>query len=992
MASLCCDVANNLPDNDNDSKEVSYLNFDVIGNPPMNKKYIDYFQKECIKLGNPNSIHKLGQISKLEIDEALEKIKSIFKNKFDYVEFIPGGGSCSNKRSIVGSINTTPKINKATGIKRDVVLISQTEHQSINTYVTNILNKYGYYVIMLPVLFNGLINFDVLESVLKEYQMRIALISIIYVNNETGKIQPLNELVELVKSMDPEILIHSDITHGLHNFNSYLGLNNQIDIVSFSCYKFGGPHMGIVLSKHILSEDYYGTPDVISICSSVMCLEDHFIDIIEKQIILKEIKTQLTFKLRSLFDKYNILYANVSSENCVDNVLTFLLKMYQGKTIQKMLSDENILIGTGSACMANKDIGSYVLHAYGYSSKDTFGLIRLSYSFQDLNKIDYFVEQLDIVLSKIAHLVPAIDTHIVVKFKTNPRTIVVKYPVSLKKSSYPYDINLPLLDEPQYNFVKCSLAESYLKGANKKIFVEHLVKDIKQRFEKTKSGKVVGNEHSIFIKDYDNEDIDFLNKVPGLACYSKTYKIKKDINLIYQYIATIYNNNLGKTFRIETKLKAQSKFESYSCQELNNVFGQYIIDKFPNTAKVNLDNPQLIIYIVIEHDLVVIYTDKILSLGGLPLKSTGEVDYIIDSNNLRQSLNGIYGMSIRGCLVNCHLTKEISLNPLFQQFINLIKSFNPYTTFNIIESISSSGSIDLSLIETKSRMIGYEAPNNTDLVKWSVGLKAQGKKIKKLLFANNGTNIWSTALPEHIYNEFMQFGSLYDLSYNQFGNLEYTLDKQPSADFALSLISGGIDSPVASYLVKTQGIQLEYIHYTTDINKTDEIKKMIEKICRKTNNSINAYKAKLYLVSFKDLQDEIFKKCESSYRTIMYKIFMLKIAEIVANSAGIRAVVTGNSLGQVASQTFENLVICDQFIELPIISPLLAVNKISIINLAEKIDTFTNSICGGTNDCCVLYLPKHPVLKASYSVIKQYVSELDNFMDFVKITVLEIVV
>jgi thiamine biosynthesis protein ThiI len=133
------------------------------------------------------------------------------------------------------------------------------------------------------------------------------------------------------------------------------------------------------------------------------------------------------------------------------------------------------------------------------------------------------------------------------------------------------------------------------------------------------------------------------------------------------------------------------------------------------------------------------------------------------------------------------------------------------------------------------------------------------------------------------------------------------------------------------------------------------------------------------------LQHEITKVCDENYRTILFKIFMIKISNEIAKRNNLTTIVMGNSIGQVASQTYDNLIASDKFSDLPIYNPLLGISKCDIIDVARQIDTYEDSICTGTNDCCVMYLPKHPVLNAKHHIIKKIVDIFDNFMDLVVI-------
>ncbi|MBL7054071.1 tRNA 4-thiouridine(8) synthase ThiI [Patescibacteria group bacterium] len=190
---------------------------------------------------------------------------------------------------------------------------------------------------------------------------------------------------------------------------------------------------------------------------------------------------------------------------------------------------------------------------------------------------------------------------------------------------------------------------------------------------------------------------------------------------------------------------------------------------------------------------------------------------------------------------------------------------------------------------------------------------------------------------------------------------------------ALSLISGGIDSPVASYLMAKRGVELIFIHFHaypyTNKESVDKVIKVIQVLSKAKN------KAKLYLVPFADVQQEIFLKCPGKLRVVLYRIFMLRIAEQVATKEKIIALVTGENLGQVASQTIANMAVINNAIDLLIFRPLVGKNKQAIINLAKQINTYEISILPD-QDCCSRFLPKHPATKSNIKEVDQAIKKL----------------
>lgn len=190
----------------------------------------------------------------------------------------------------------------------------------------------------------------------------------------------------------------------------------------------------------------------------------------------------------------------------------------------------------------------------------------------------------------------------------------------------------------------------------------------------------------------------------------------------------------------------------------------------------------------------------------------------------------------------------------------------------------------------------------------------------------------------------------------------------------ISLISGGIDSPVASFLMQKRGAHLIFVHfhaypYTSNAS-IEKVKKIVEIL-----NQYQLY-SKLYLLPLGEIQKEILLKTKPKYRVLLYRRMMLKIAQVLAKKEKAQGIVTGESLGQVASQTLENIKVIENGIDLPIFRPLIGMDKEEIIQMAKKIGTYQISILPH-QDCCARFLPKHPATKADLEKIKKEEAKID---------------
>ncbi len=204
----------------------------------------------------------------------------------------------------------------------------------------------------------------------------------------------------------------------------------------------------------------------------------------------------------------------------------------------------------------------------------------------------------------------------------------------------------------------------------------------------------------------------------------------------------------------------------------------------------------------------------------------------------------------------------------------------------------------------------------------------------------------------------------------------HTLSGMPvgSAGKGLLLISGGIDSPVAGYLTCKRGMKLDCIHfhsfpYTGEAAKQKVID-LTEKIAE-YNGGIN-----LYVVSFTRIQEAIHENCREEYMITLMRRFMMRIAEKLAKHLGDQAIITGESLGQVASQTIESITSSNSVVKMPVLRPLIMQDKIDIIEIARKIDTYDTSILP-YEDCCTVFLPKFPLIKPNLEKVIKEESKLD---------------
>lgn len=209
---------------------------------------------------------------------------------------------------------------------------------------------------------------------------------------------------------------------------------------------------------------------------------------------------------------------------------------------------------------------------------------------------------------------------------------------------------------------------------------------------------------------------------------------------------------------------------------------------------------------------------------------------------------------------------------------------------------------------------------------------------------------------------------------------------------ALLLLSGGIDSPVAGFLMAKRGVEISAVHYHsypfTSERSEEKVKELASILSRYTG------KIKMYSVNILEIQKELNSKCKEDQMTILSRRFMMKIAERIALNEGLDALITGESLGQVASQTIQSINVTNAAVNLPILRPLIGLDKVDIVKIAKDIETFETSILP-YDDCCTLFLPKHPVTKPKLEDILKSEEALDvnllidRAIENMKVTVIE---
>ena len=329
--------------------------------------------------------------------------------------------------------------------------------------------------------------------------------------------------------------------------------------------------------------------------------------------------------------------------------------------------------------------------------------------------------------------------------------------------------------------------------------------------------------------------------------------------------------------------------------------------------------------------------DKIYKDGGKFVIDIGKIDPKTEFQNIEKILKNIPGIS-NFCFA---ISVEKNIEAIGKETVKAVKSYlkkNKIKTFKI-EARRSDKKFEFKSPEINAK-IGEAVFENTEL---------------KVDVHNPELEIIVDVGHKQCFVYFQKIKGVGGLPVNATGKL-------------VCLLSGGIDSPVASYMMMKTGAKIIFVHFKNKtINNTgdDKIKSLVKKLSYFQGNS------KLYIIPFEEFQKEIIAKIPSKNRMIVYRRIMFNLASLIAKKEKAKGFVTGDSLSQVASQTLDNIGVIYNSVNLPIFSPLIGMNKQEIIDLALKIGTYETSIIP-YQDCCSFLIAKHPETRAKLEdILKQ---------------------
>ena len=191
---------------------------------------------------------------------------------------------------------------------------------------------------------------------------------------------------------------------------------------------------------------------------------------------------------------------------------------------------------------------------------------------------------------------------------------------------------------------------------------------------------------------------------------------------------------------------------------------------------------------------------------------------------------------------------------------------------------------------------------------------------------------------------------------------------------AVSLLSGGIDSPVSSYMIAKRGVQLELLHFASPPYTSEQAREKVLQLAQEL--TVWCGRLTVHVVPFTEIQEEIRRKCPEDHSTLIMRRFMMRLGDRLAHELACKAIVTGESLGQVASQTMPAMAVTGAVCELPVFRPCIGMDKEEIVRIARHVGTFDTSILP-YEDCCTVFTPRHPKTKPNLEEVREYEAALD---------------
>lgn len=360
----------------------------------------------------------------------------------------------------------------------------------------------------------------------------------------------------------------------------------------------------------------------------------------------------------------------------------------------------------------------------------------------------------------------------------------------------------------------------------------------------------------------------------------------------------------------------------------------------------------------------------LLRLGELFLK--GENRYVFENvllTNIRRKLSGLNFKIERtqGRVLVTNFDNE-------DEIVERLSKVFGLTSLSVADEVEASVEALEKYFEKYTDVVGaFKVDVNRADKRFPVTSMEMAARLGGVILDNNKDAFVELYKPQHIYKV--------DIRQNK---KAYVFDKVikgqgglplGTSGRALLLLSGGIDSPVAGYIMAKRGLKLEALHFHSYPYTSPEAKQKVLTLAKKLTPYVD--EIKVHCISFTKVQEAIHANCSPEFMITIMRRIMMRIAERLCLANNLGAIVTGESLGQVASQTMQSMTVTENVVEsLPVFRPCIGMDKEDIVKIAKEIDTFETSILP-YEDCCTVFLPKNPVIKPKLAKAEQEESRLD---------------
>ena len=345
------------------------------------------------------------------------------------------------------------------------------------------------------------------------------------------------------------------------------------------------------------------------------------------------------------------------------------------------------------------------------------------------------------------------------------------------------------------------------------------------------------------------------------------------------------------------------------------------------------------------------YALKPLEQSFLVRKEQGRIfvepDGECDEAEVVNALNKVFGIV---AICPCFMTEDEGFDALAEQVVSYMKE------------LYGEG-------EHTFKVDARRARKNYPLQSMEINAEMGGKILDAM--PNMSVDVHNPEIMLHI--EVRDLINFYSVSYPGPGGMPVG-----TAGKAMLLLSGGIDSPVAGYMMSKRGITLEAVYFHAPPYTSERAKQKVVDLAKKV--AVYSGPIKLHVVNFTDIQLKIYELCPHDELTIIMRRYMMRIAEDFAREGDCLSLITGESVGQVASQTMQSLNATNAVCKMPVFRPLIAFDKQDIVDISLKIDTYETSILP-YEDCCTIFVAKHPVTKPRLDIIEHDEHKLDEVID-----------